>query len=70
MEFDDLIKSVKATLVKAAAEGKRKGIAAGVKKAVEVVNRKIDEFKESLLAELNGIIDEADSVEDDSTKEK
>lgn len=70
MEYDDLIKNVKATLVKAAAEGKKKGVAAGLKKAAEVVNIKVDEFKESLLSELNKIMAEIDSDEEDSSKEK
>ena len=48
MEFDDLIKNVKASLVKAASEGKKKGIAVGIKQAEEIFNKKIDEFKEDL----------------------
>ena len=69
MEYDDLIKNIKATLIKAAAEGKRKGIAAGIEKAIEVVNKKVDELKESLVNELQALMN-ADAIDGESTKEK
>ncbi len=69
MEYDDLLKNVKATLIKAATEGKNKGYALGIKQATEIVNKKIDEFKESLLADLNNLLNSTGSGEDDSSKE-
>lgn len=71
MEFDDLIKNVKSTLVKAAAEGKKKGIAVGIKQASEIVGKKVDEFKESLLTELNNALNEnGESVDEDSSQKE
>ena len=69
MEYDDLLKNVKATLIKAATEGKNKGYALGIKQATEIVNKKVDEFKESLLTELNNLLNNAGSVEEGSSKE-
>ena len=69
MEYDDLLKNVKATLIKAATEGKNKGYALGIKQATEIVNKKVDEFKVSLLAELNNLLNDAGSAEENSSKE-
>jgi len=67
MEYDDLIKNVKAGLLKAASDGKKKGVAAGIKQAAEIFNKKLDEFKESLNAELEKL--NVDSAEEDSSNE-
>ena len=71
MEYDDLIKNVKATLVKAAAEGKKKGIASAVKEAIAVHDRLLDEFKTSFNSEMEKLLKNVeDSSEEDSSKEK
>jgi hypothetical protein len=70
MDYDSFIKNVKSTLVQAANEGKKKGIAAGIKEATDIIDKRFNEFKESLLAELNSKLSESQSeVEEDPQKE-
>ncbi len=69
MDYDNFIKNVKTTLIQAANEGKKKGKAAATKEAVELVEKRMNEFKESLIAELTSKLNE-EQPEEDSNKEK
>jgi len=69
MDYDNFIKNVKTTLIQAANEGKKKGKAAATKEAVELIDKRTNEFKESLIAELNSKLNE-EAAEEDSSKEK
>lgn len=73
MEYDDLIKNIKTTLVKAANEGKKKGIAFALAKTREVFDKNIENFKNSFNDDLKAIVDEiekASTNDGDATKEK